>query len=284
MAPHRGPAEWIGVVDEKTAWKEGVGWFGRKSGISTTVLIEAASSAASFLYEHHNYIILGTGAIVTLTTLVGLLIYRRVRIKTIELSRTYHCLAHDLRDDMDQALRQAHRGKITNDTLEWFTRRAATTIADFYRVFLDDKGINCEIYLADVDGKKEYRLLGCSHGADPGQRTWAKSIAFTDELVGHFGGEQHRGMGVVLIWNVPQAIRERWLDKTDTHAAVHVRSLMVSPINGYEKPASGEKKMLGLLFITSHNKKLQAIHVDSLKGHGDLLGMVYPVVTRPRGA
>jgi hypothetical protein len=82
-------------------------------------------------------------------------------------------------------------------------------------------------------------------------------------------------VGVVIINSIAAATDAGWWMKSQNDDLSDVKTLMVTPINGWEH---GQKVMLGILYITSIQGKFAPIYTLPLKALADALGLVYPII------
>jgi hypothetical protein len=139
---------------------------------------------------------------------------------------------------------------------------------------ISDSTINCALRLAElVDGKQVYVTRARSSGLATSRAASSEPLPADQGLP---KAMMSRGaVGVVIINSIAAATDAGWWMKSQNDDLSDVKTLMVTPINGWEH---GQKVMLGILYITSIQGKFAPIYTLPLKALADALGLVYPII------
>lgn len=96
--------------------------------------------------------------------------------------------------------------------------------------------------------------------------------------IGHAIRDVEYGSAIWIVNDIESAPSTLW-QKQKNDSLPDINNVMVAPINGFE---DGETKCMGLLFVTSKNKKLRGWYAEYLMAISDNLGSVLPFITEPK--
>lgn len=212
------------------------------------------------------------------SVVVGLLVFRFVRKRTLRTRIRFHRFCHWLRDETRTIQHAAQAGAFDrySSAMERFHARAANLIAAYFRTMVGDSTVNCAVRLlledpADQSGYA-YTTLGRSDEMNPERETLSHPIP-SDQGIALKLRRQNQ-LGVVIVRSIDAAVAEGWWKPCPTDSLTDVTTCMVAPINTPSR--DGGREMLGILYVTSRHDSFRMRHVEPMKGIADLLGMTYP--------
>jgi len=274
--------EYIRAIDPQDEWKRGIAFFLRIRGIFICSGTDIGLTVAAhfFLGWQTALMVLSIGIV----AIAALFVFRKVRVRDLQLGVRMHALFHFLRDEMETVV-APFSGETSEIAMLKYRERfrhvhndVAELIASFFRRLLRDDTVNCAIRLADAtSGKREYVTWGRSKNMDQTREERSKPVPSEGSIAAALMRQEERG--VYYIPNVRQVSEEDKKDKWrhDPNCELpDVTAAMVAPINAWDL---GKKYMLGLLYVTSAKNKMSHLSVEPLKAIADVLGCVYPRIT-----
>ncbi|MCA9122194.1 MAG: hypothetical protein H6822_21105 [Planctomycetaceae bacterium] len=271
------PLQHFKTVDPADEWKRGFGWFFRIQGIVVSIIADVGAAVATFIFVHPSVSIV---AIVAGAFFVAwLFTVRHFRLQRFYSDQSLHAFFHHSRDEIARILTSDGDDKY-RERLDSFHVNTAQRIAGFFRNRVQGKTTCCAIRLAErVNEQNQYSTVARSDRMHESRKENSQPIP-ADKGIAH-ALLQYENQGVIIIDDIQKMVDDpRWCGgKSDTLG--DVRSLMISPINGWENDA---KVMLGILFVSSDvPAALHAGHTLAIKAFSDFLGTVYPDLLEVHG-
>lgn len=198
--------------------------------------------------------------------------------REIDLANKWHQFCVHVREDSCKILSQVlgtDEPEVYVSSYKSFASSKANRIAEYFQRLVGDPTVNCAIRLADDDdGDAVYNTVGRSVGMLEKREDFTEPIPADKGIAHALRQRGHRG--VCIIDNIEQErLNGVWME-TATDDFPDVKTLMVAPINGYDR---GSKCMLGILYVTSQKNVFCDTHTEPVKAFADLLGMIYPIIT-----
>ena len=143
--------EWVGSTDEERDWREGWGWLARFRTIGSVSGLDLAT-VAGFAKKVGLTAAIAAGTGLT-SVVIGLLIFRFVRQRTLKTRIRFHRFCHWLRDESLKIQHSAQAGQFDtfSSALERFHGRAANLIASYFRAMVGDATVNCAVRIVLED-------------------------------------------------------------------------------------------------------------------------------------
>lgn len=234
------------------------------------------------LREH---IVFGVAAIVI--SLGGWFFFSGIR-KRMRLGKLLHDIYHANRDnllkikhsldekggDNDPAKLELYDTQI-HDRIDVFGQNFVDNVAEFFRDMINEDDVGCAIRmlrLEDEQFETLWRSSNLSH------RAKTSEPIPSNVGIGHAIRDVEYGSAIWIVNDIESAPSTLW-QKQKNDSLPDINNVMVAPINGFE---DGETKCMGLLFVTSKNKKLRGWYAEYLMAISDNLGSVLPFITEPK--
>jgi hypothetical protein len=274
-------------IDGRNAWQAGLlGFFSRKRGIIGPVAITFISATSSPWWWPKNLqpieIKVELGSILVWFVIVmaciyciGLMYLRYRSKRSLEIKYMLHQLEHYLRNHQTEMFELASSGIDTTYEMfeEKFKRYLSETIhkyREYFRCLTADKTIELAVRLAiDTSDYNNglcivYRTMARTSGLNDGRKSTSEDIT-PNEGIARFLIEEKDCKGALLYNDIHAAARMGAFKITESEREYpeEIITMMVVPLNGWDGDIK-EKSMLGILFITSRNKKTFSVkHTDS---------------------
>lgn len=277
-------------VDGRDAWRIGVhGFFTKAKVICISGLITILSMGSPWWWPDNipgkKEINLKWAAFVLFFMIgggvVSLLYYLRNRaIRSLNIKYYLHQIAHDLRQRQTELHEKLHpgkkysKGKLRKE-LEILLKEVCENIASQFRTITNDNSIAVAIRLAVYDDKKNeifYKTFARSNGLNSQRKKTSQKISIK-EGIARFLRDEKKAQGVLIYNNLHEAatVGTYKITENDQKYKDDISTMMVAPLNAW---AGTKEDMIGILYITSRNKKVfNAVHVDQIAFSADLTAL-----------
>lgn len=206
---------------------------------------------------------------------------RQQHNKTIRLSNRLHDVCHCMRDATSEIPTALENNNVTQYKALYkeFNNEVANRIARYFEELIGERKVCCAIRCAvqgEEKGTEVFQTVGRSSEMLKDQRERLSVPIPGDKGVARML-RQKDNFGVLYVWDIKEAGNndDVWIP-TPTDKLEDVKKVMVAPINGY---MNGQKKVLGLLYVTTVRKKPKVKYAGQVMAFADMLGLVYPIIT-----
>lgn len=277
------PYEHLPYVDPDDVIEKGLGWFFRYRGLALQAGIDfGILSAVKWLVK--NWVFLSGVSFFLLSVFLLSWQIRRHRLQIVRLAHSFHNVTHFLRDkvtELPAALESAKKNgdfSAYNTAYKAFNAEIAARLAGFFEILIRERTVGCAIRCAErTNGKIGFSTVARAGGLWKDKREELSQPIPIDKGVARMLREKEK-KGVFLVRDIKEAGKypDIWY-RTPTDDLPDAKQVMVAPINGN---ILGQKEMLGLLFVTTKKKDLHFKYAEHLMSFADMLGLVYPQITR----
>lgn len=274
--------EHVPFVDPDKDIGKAIGWLFRYRGLAVQMSIDLVGIGVTF-WLSGNWVLIGSVVIVCLAVLFTSFGVRLVRLKIVRLGQNFHAVAHLIRDvskKLPGALARAGDDLTAYDAeyMAW-NQEVADRIARFFETLIGERSVGCAIRCASGVGGRGHSFVTIARS----QEMWKDKREVQSKPIPEDTGvarvlRQKDRYGVFFVWDIAEARKNEdvWY-RTPTDDLPDVKQVMVAPINGYIR---GDREMLGLLYVTTRRRQLRINWAVHLMGFADMLGLVWPLVTR----
>jgi hypothetical protein len=267
---------WINHVNEETDWRDGWGFLARLRTIWGFLGLDVVTVVTLATQVSWYWSVVAATALTSAS--VGLIVFRRHRLREMRTWARFHSLCHDLRDESSQLRHCVIESGFPAyaERFQGFHGRACNLIASFFRALVGDDSINCALRLASTgDGTHNvYVTYGRSDAMDRSREVNTCPLGDNEGIAKKL--LEASKLGVCLISDLDEARKMQWWKSDKNDILEDVRYLMVAPVNSPNE--DGNRDMLGILYVTSKHDCFRLSHVEPIKGIADLLGMLYPSI------
>ncbi len=270
--PNQRP-EHVETIDPDKTWLLGiVGFFTRYRGMLLTLATKliAATGAWLFLNWHAalTVVVFGMGV------LSCLFVTRMFFLRYVRCSERLHAIFHEFRDELpnilDTQVSESERSGNLRSLLDKFVNQMAA----IYRLQFGDASVCCALRLLDT-ADATYVTKARSTGFEVSRKRNSEPIPVSKGLAKAL--REKDAQGVFLIPDIKTACEEGVWHPTKTDHLPDVRHLMVAPVNIVER---GERQMLGILYLSSLNRRFSGPDTLAFKAFADYLGTMLALVAK----
>ncbi len=265
--------EHVLTVDPAKTWQLGLlGFLTRYRGLASTAAAKIVATGMAFWLVNLSLAIhvLGFGVCV----LVVLWILRTNFLKRIRQDERLHAITHEFRDEISGLLDSPATSLDRSQKLGHLLTEFVNQVAAYYRYQFDDDTSRCALRLLDQSGKN-YVTEARSTGFEKGRKRNSEPIPIDKGLAKAL--REKDAQGVFLVPSIETAITEQIWHPTNTDGLPDVKHLMVAPVNILDRD---QRQMIGILYLTSLDRKFSGPDTLAFKAYADYLGMVLMVIGR----
>lgn len=196
---------------------------------------------------------------------LGLWYLRRRSMRSLNVKYLLHQLAHFARDTQVLLAKASSEIRLRDVTSSYAGR-----VKEYFEELLPNIDIQVAIRIVEfVDCKTCYKIITRTSGLNSGRENYTEPLA-ADEGIARFLQSESAGRGVLIYHDLKEAakIQAYQLTKNDEKYPDDISTMMVAGLNASD---GSSEKMIGILYITSRNKKVfKEKHVDLLGFAADI--------------